>query len=306
MKLYRSLYFFVVLILVLATPGSFVLAEMTSTQYIIRNDSIGTGGTQTGSSANYILRSTVGELAGGISTSDSYSLRAGDGMGIYDPVVGFELFMQSRASQVGTTALVGNVVTVTVSDDFSVGQMISIVQNEGEFETVAIGKVTDVSGTDITVDGLRTAAADPVIDGSNDVVYILNGSTLDFGSLDNTYVATTVVGWEVFADVDDGYNVYVYESGNLTNGVDTISDVNDSSVTPGSSEFGARSSDTSLSSSTFDTIDTPFQPSFGQVGSRSTAALSSRDFLDMKLAVSADLSSGTYTNTLTFVYVGEY
>ena len=109
------------------------------------------------------------------------------------------------------------------------------------------------------------------------------------------------------ADVPTGYSVYVREDQDLqTAGADTINDVADGSVTSGSEEYGGRSSDTSLSSTTFDTADTAFTTTFQQVASRTGATLKARDFLTLKAAIATDTINGAYSQTLTVVFVGNY
>ena len=85
-----------------------------------------------------------------------------------------------------------------------------------------------------------------------------------------------------------------------------IADVADGTVSVGAGEYGAISSDTSLASSTFDTADTAITSALQQVASRSDNSFSTRDFLTLKVAPVSGQASGTYTQTLSLIYVGDY
>jgi hypothetical protein len=101
--------------------------------------------------------------------------------------------------------------------------------------------------------------------------------------------------------------VYVFENQNFqTSSGSILNDVDDGSVTMEFEEYGGRSSDLSLSASTFDTADTAFTSSLQQVASRSSGTLKARDFLTLKAAASADTLNGAYSHTLTVVFVGNY
>ena len=216
----------------------------------------------------------------------------------------FDIHIQNRGSQVAASSLSSTTVTVTSVTGYATGDYIVIVQNEGASQSSAIGKIASVGSSTLTVDVLSGDSL--TIDGNNDYVYELTGTTLSFGTLSSSTVTTSIVGWEVSADVDDGYSVYVVVEGELTSGTDTIWGVTDGEVTAGSSEYGARSSDTSLTSSTFDTEDTAFTTDLAQVASRNDNSFESRDHLTIKTAVSSGLSDGTYTQTMALIYVGDY
>ena len=277
---------------------------MTSTNYEIRFDSITAGGDDTSSSSTYLLRDSVGETGSSNATSTTYQSDGGYRAGIYDRVADFDIHIQNRGSQVAASSLSSTTVTVTSVTGYATGDYIVIVQNEGASQSSAIGKIASVGSSTLTVDVLSGDSL--TIDGNNDYVYELTGTTLSFGTLSSSTVTTSIVGWEVSADVDDGYSVYVVVEGELTSGTDTIWGVTDGEVTAGSSEYGARSSDTSLTSSTFDTEDTAFTTDLAQVASRNDNSFESRDHLTIKTAVSSGLSDGTYTQTMALIYVGDY
>lgn len=288
------------------SPHSVVFATMTSTQFEVRTDSLNNGGDQTSTSASYILRDSLTHDAQVGASATNYQLNTGFGAQVYDPVAHFELTIQNTSSQVAATALSGSTVTVTSASGFSTNEMIAVVQNEGPSRASAIGRISGISGSDITLDFLSGASL--TIDGSSDYVYALDGASLSLGTLSSSSISSAIIGWEAFSDVDDGYRVYVYEDENLSLADDSaeIADVSDGTVTAGADEYGAISSDSTLADSTFDTEDTAFTTSYQLVGSRSTTDLFSRDFLTVKAAPSDALTAGSYSHNLYFVYVGDY
>lgn len=279
-------------------------ASMSSTNYRIDWDSVNAGGDSSSSSSSYILRDSIGEVGNGRSASSSYVFDAGYRAGVYDRVADFTIFLQDRSSQVGASALSGSVVTVTSTSGFSAGQMIAIVQNEGASQSAAVGEISSISGSDLTVDALTGDSL--TIDGSNDVVYRLNASSVSLGTLDTDIVSTSIIAWEGTADVDDGFSVYIAEDQNLTDGTGTIADVSDGSVSAGTSEYGARSSDASIASSTFDTQDTAITSTPTVIATQTGTSFSERGFLTLKVAISGSQSVGSYSQTLTVLYVGDY
>ncbi|MFA6130770.1 MAG: hypothetical protein WC730_00685 [Patescibacteria group bacterium] len=283
-------------------------AEMTSTNYIIRFDDISFGGGNTGSSASYQLRDTASTSSLLSSSSATYELTPGFRAGIYDRVADFIVYIQDRSSEVAATTLSSNTVTVTSASGFSVDDMMAIVQDSGESQISAIGKIILIAGNDITVDAWTNSGVAPVIDGSTDYAYVLDASSVSFGTLSNMSTATGIIAWEVSVEDDHGYSVYVTEDGELRDAgaLYTIPDVADGTVSTGASEYGARSSDTTLSASTFDTADTGITLSPQQVSSRSAMSFSSRDFLTLKVGVETAQASANYSQSLSFLYVGDY
>lgn len=280
-----------------------VSAEMNSSNYRIQWDNVGVGGVDSASSASYQLRDESGGTSG-VSTSTSYRLDTGYRAGIYDPVSSFSLLNQDYSTQVAATSLVGTAVTVTSASGFASGDYLLIVQDEGASQLSAFGKVTGVAGNVVTLDFLGGDTV--VVDGSGDYAYELSTGSLALGTLSSSSVTTRSTAWDATADVDSAYTIYVFEDGDLISGSDTIADVADGSVTAGSSEYGGRSSDTTLTGSTFDTQDTAFTTSLQEVASRSNNTFKGRDILTLKTAISASQAAGTYGQTLTVLFVGNY
>lgn len=306
----RLRMFFALLMTALAGSSLFLpflaQAAMTSTNYKIQWDSVGVGGEDSSSSATYRVRDSL-EFIQDDGSSASYRVDAGYRGGVYDPIVHFNVIAQDTASQVAATAITSTSVDVTDATGYIVNDFIIVIQDEGLSQVAAMGKITSVAGLTLNVDFFQYATSLPVIDSANDYVYELTGSSTPLSSISPSTVATGIIGWDVDADVPTGYSVYVTENRDLqTAGGDTIDDVTDGAVTAASEEYGGRSSDLSLTGSTFDTADTAFATSLQQVASRSSATLRARDFLTLKVAGASTTVNGAYSHTLTVVFVGNY
>lgn len=296
---------FIVLLSVLNPLLAF--ATMSSTNYQIQWDTVSTGGSDSASSSSYQLRDTVGGFGIGDSTSTTYDLRSGYRQGINDQAFRFDLVIQANSSQATATALSGTTVTVGSVSGFSVGDFLLLVQDQGSAQVAAIGRVLSVGGSTITVDAFTNGGTAPTIDGAGDYVYELSvGSTPSFGTLSLTSVSTTAIGWEVTNVSQNGHTVYVFDDGNLRNTNADIDDVADGAVSAGSEEYGARSSDTTLSGSTFDTLDTAITTTAQMIGSESSDVYENRGFLTLKMGSSEQTNSGTYTTATTVIATGNF
>lgn len=282
-------------------------SQMYSTSYRINWDNVGTSAEAASSSATYVLKGNVGSVQG-VSTSASYSEMAGYRAGAYDPTVEYAIFTQDFVSQVAATASTSSSVDVTTTAGFAVGDKIALIQDEGANQVTAVGQITVIAGNTLTVDRFDNGGSSPVIDGSNDYVYLLSGTSLPLSVLTPSTISTGIISWEANADVPSGYTVYMVEDHGLqetTTGA-VLPGVTDGEVTIGQSEYGARSSDISLSSSTFDTEDTQFTTSPQLVASRSPYELNNRDFLTLKAATKSTQAAGSYAQNLTLIFVGSY
>lgn len=296
------------LALICAFRVDVALAEMASTNYQIKWDEFSSGGGAS-SSASYGLRDEMGTQASGTSTSSSFRLGQGFRSGLYDQVIGFVPYVQDLSSQVAATAgttLPFDEVSVTTTSGFSLGDYILVVQDEGAGQVSAMGQITSVTPTTL---GIRSnyAGTIPAIDGSNDFVYLMSSSaSMGFGTLTSTSVTTHTIGWVATSDVDDGYSVYMFSGGDFASGSDTIPGVSDGAVTAGASEYGGRASDTSLATSTFDTQDTAISTSPALVASADSHPFLSLGFVTLKASISETQAGGSYTQSLTAIFVGEY
>ena len=285
-------------------------AAMTSTNYQILWDAAGTGGNDTSTSTSYKLRDTTGEPVVGGGMSTSYDLEAGFRAGIYDRAVNFRVLGMERSYQVAATLVSSLTVTVTTSSGYTAGGYLVLIQDEGASQISAVGRIVSTTATTILVDAWATNGTMPTIDGSDDVAYLMTTlPNIDFGTLTESDVSTAVLAWEADADVSQGYSVYLvadHEMRSTVSASTVLTAVSDGTVSAGSTEYGARSSDTSLALSTFDTADTAITTSLQQIASRGDNTLEARDFLTLKAAVANGATSAEYTQELTVLFVGDY
>lgn len=295
------------IVLLSSLNPSVVFATMSSTNYQIQWDAVSAGGSDSASSASYQLRDTVGGFGIGESSSTTYDLRSGYRQGINDQAFRFDLVVQSNGSQVTATALSGTTVTVGSVSGFAAGDYILVIQDQGLAQVAAIGRLTSVGSSTLTVDAFTNGGTAPTIDGTGDFVYEMSsGETPTFGGLSTVSVSTTAFGWEVTNISQNGHTIYVFDDGNLRSGSNDIDDVGDGSVTGASEEYGARSSDTSLTGSTFDTADTAITTTAQMIASESSDVYENRGFLTLKAAISSSTASGTYTTATTVIATGNF
>lgn len=286
--------------------GNFASAQMSSSSFLIRWDSVNTGGSDSASSSSYQLRDTVEPTVAGRSSSTSYNLDQGYRGGVFDQVISFDLRSQSLSTGREATALSGLIVTVSSVSGISAGDYIALLQDQGVGQVSAIGKVTTVGSSTLTVDSWTNGGTTPTINGTNDYVYVLSGATVSFGTLSDSSVATAVISFEVSVDSTSGYVVQVNDDGNLRSGSNDIDDVSDGAVSEHAEEFGARSSDTSLASSTFDTADSAMTTSRQDVVTRSAVSMADRNFVTLKASISTSTTAGSYGNVISFIASGNF
>lgn len=300
------------LIAAFALVGFFVymnpaMAEMASTNYQIRWDSLTEGGSDTSTSANYGIHDSVGGAALGNSNSTNYQVDSGYRAGLFDQVITFDVLLQNTTSSYTVTSRSGLTVSMTNTSGISVGQYIVLVQDLGASQVSAIGKVTSiVTNTSVTVDSWSDNGTTPTIDGANDVLFLLNGSSVSLGQLESSIVSTAIVGYEVNADLASGYSVQVLAGGTFTSGSYVIPNVTDGTVTAGVEEYGARSSDTSIATSTFDTQDDAITTTAQDVTTESAKKFQDRHFLTLKASRVTGTPSGTYAQTITLIASGNF
>jgi len=283
----------------------FAQAAMSSTNFEIRWDTVNTGGSDTSSSASYQLRDSVESSVAGSSTSSSYQLQQGYRLAVDDQIITFEVKAQDTGNARAATALSGLTVTAGTTG-ISVDSLIAVVQDVGSSQVAAIGRVSSLGAGTITVDTWKSGGTTPTIDGVNDYVYPLSSTSIAFGELSVTALKTSIIAFEVSASSDSGYVVQVFEDGNLRVGAESIDDVSDGSVTIGSEEYGARSSDNTISSSTFDTADTAITTTSTDVATESASVYESRNFLTLKAAISSSTSASDYSQTLVLIASGNF
>lgn len=294
-----------------ATVGVFVYvqlahAAMSSSNYEIRWDTVSTGGSDTSSSASYLLRDTATVASGSTASSTTYQLTDGYRAGIFDQVITFDLYIQNSSNERAITAFSGTTVSMSSTSGLATNDYVAVVQDRGASQVVAFGRIQSVGAGSIVLDRLTVGASSPTIDGSNDYLYQLNGSSLTLETLDGSSVGTGIAAFEVTVDNDSGYSIQVVEDGNLRVGSEVVDDVADGNVTAGSEEYGAISSDTSVASSTFDTQDTAITTTSQDIVTSSSFAFDQRSFFILKAGGSGSSAANTYSHTLTFIASGNF
>jgi hypothetical protein len=181
-----------------------------------------------------------------------------------------------------------------------------VIQDLGASQVSAVGEVASIGVGTVTVDAWTNAGSQPIVDGTNDYVYPVSSTSIALGTLSTSSISTAVVAFDVTVANDSGYTVQVFDDGNLRAGSSDIDDVTDGSVTAGSEEYGARSSDVSLSGSTFDTVDTAILTTAVDIATESTAKYESRHFLTLKAAISTSTAAESYSQSLSLIASGNY
>lgn len=275
-----------------------VAHAMTSTNYAINWDSVNSGGDDMSSSTNFILRDTIGEQAVGPSTSTNYSMRAGYRQGDTEKtVITFDIGTQVNASETAYTAFdsVGKNVTVSSVAAFSTGTFIGVVENEGLSQIIAVGKISSIAGTTLTVDAWEGSpgSLSPIPAGGDDFVYRLNGSAAELGTLSAAIGSTSLTRTSVITNLADGYTVYVNTDGDLRYGSGaSIARVSDGTVSLGSEEYGARVYGTTATSTG---SDFGLATSTRAIQTSATFANDDRIGLVYKIAITASTPAGSYS-----------
>lgn len=283
---------------------------MTSTNFQINWDSVNSGGNDTSTSTNYWAQDTLGEQAIGSSSSTNYQIFSA-GYRLADPTnttLSYTVGTQENATQTVYSSFsnAGNTVSVSSTASFSTGDFIGVVENPGASELIAIGKITSIIGSVITVDAWdgNPSALSASPSGGDDFVYRLNGTAAQLGTLTATAVATSLTHTSVLSDVQNGYTVYVSSDGNLRTGATSITNVSDGAVTLGSEEYGARvfgtkatgtGSDFAFSSTTTRAIQTS-----------ATFSNDNRIGLIYKASITGSTTAGSYSQLVTYTLTANF
>ena len=237
----RFLYSFLSALVSVLLTVSPVMA-MTSTNYQINWDDMAAGGADFGSSANYLVHDTLGDVAAGAGSSVNYRLSAGYRIPETTNILGYEVKARSASPSTSWSSFNGvDQVTVASAAGFSIGDLIAVIEDIGLSQLVAIGRISNIAGTLITVDRFDgdSGIISAVSAGGDDRVYRLSAASLALGSVTDSTAAVGVVGTNVISSVPTGYSLYVHGNHLMQSGAETIDEVLDGSVTVGSEEFGA-------------------------------------------------------------------
>jgi len=282
---------------------------MTSTNYQIPWDNVNTGGFDFATSTNYSLNDTVGDISG-VGTSTNYTLSAGYRVAELAAILSVTIRSQNTAVQTAFTAFnnAGNTVTVASTVGFSVGDLISVVENQGFAELVAIGKITDISGTTITVDNWdgEPTSLSPVPAGGDDFVFLMDANAINLGSVTSTEENVALAVTSIQTDAANGFTVYIQPNQLLQNASSTvITSVTDGAVSLSSEEYGAENIGVTALNTGSDLGVTSTQRAI-QTSGTNTGAVSDKMATLYKLAITDATQSGTYTQTIFYTLTANF
>ncbi len=302
----RSFLSALFIFLLCAQPG----LAMSSSNYQINWDSVNTGGDDVSTSASYILHDTIGEVGVGTSTSETYTLNAGyRAAEASSEALSLSVGAQETATQVSYSAFQAGGKTVTVSSAgfLSVGDYISVVENQGFSQLIAVGRVVDITTNVVTVDEWSgdqlVMSASP--SGSTNFVYRANGAALAFGTVTAGAENVATAALLVASTASNGYSVYLQGDGDLRAGSTAITPVLDGAVSVGSEEYGVSVTGTHAFGAGVDTAVTSTQRVIQQ-SSTASAAIGDRLGMVFKLSTTAATSPGAYTQTVYYTLTANY
>ena len=220
------------------------------------------------------------------------------------------ILAQNNAVQTSYSAFsnAGNTVVVSSAVGFSVGDLISVVENAGFAELVAIGKVTDITGTTITVDDWdgEPASLSAIPVGGDDAVYLMNVSSINLGTVTSTVENTVVVMTSISTDAVNGYTVYIQPNQLLQNGsASPIAVVTDGTVNLTSEEYGSENIGVTAVNTGTDLGVTSTQRSV-QTSGITTGGIPDKIAMLYKLAITDATVDGTYTQTIFYTLTANY
>lgn len=282
---------------------------MTSTNFQIPWDNINTGGFDFSTSTNYSLNDTLGDISG-VGTSTNFELSAGYRAAETENILSMEIKAQNTGVQTTYSSFsnAGNTVVVASALGFSEGDLISVIENEGFAELVAIGKVTNISGTTITVDDWdgEPALLSPIPAGGDDVVYLMNVDSINFGTVTSTAQNVGAVMTSILTDAVNGYSVYIQPDQLLQNASATLlSIVTDGAVTLGSEEYGTENVGLAALNTGTDLGVTSTQRAV-QTSVVNTGGIPDKIAMLYKLAITNVTNGGTYTQNVFYTLTANY
>lgn len=303
----KVLYFVFALYFIAA--GHFALA-MSSNNYQILWDNFNQGGGEDSSSTNYGLHDTLGDQGTGVSSSTNFQLSAGyrvieEGQGL-----GFTVRGQTSGSSVAFTAYDNSANTVTVSSasGFSVGDYIAVIENTGFAELVAVGRISSIGGTTITVDDFDgdggSISAIPA--GGDDVVYRLGSNAAAFGTVSAGAEHVSVAMTSVASTVSTGYSVYISANQLFQNAsAQVMTSVTDGTVSTGSEEYGAEVTGATAFGSGTDTAVSTTQRVI-QTSAAASGGVTDKVAMIYKLSILSSTNAGSYSQNVYYTLTPNY
>lgn len=283
---------------------------MSSGNFKINWDNINEGGSDIATSTNYGLYDTVGDNGSGTSTSVNYQLSAGYRASIAVDSLSFVLKGQDSSTETAYVLFSNGSKKVNVSSvtGFSVGDYIAVVENKGFGEFVAVGRINDITGIGLTVDGWNgdnlVIGAAPV--GGDDFVYRLSTNTAAFGTVTAGNANTSVTMSSVGTNIATGYTVYIQGNQLLQNAsAQAVLSVSDGAVSIGSEEYGASVTGLKSFGSGVDTAVTTTQRVI-QSSLVPSTSVPDRVAMTYKLSTTASTSPGTYSQSVYYTVTPNY
>ena len=283
---------------------------MNSTNYQINWDSINSGGTDYSSSSNYELNDTVGGEGTGYSSSSNYRMHAGYRQNqIMEPAeLSFSLGAQENSTQTSYSSLDISAKTVAVSSvsNYSVDDYIGVIEDEGLNQKFVVGKITNISGTTITVDKWSgmTSSMSATSAGGDDYVYRLNGHNIDLGTLSASVGKTGLVYTDISTNAQDGYSLVIQSDGYLrASASQHILNVSDGTVTVGDEEYGAAVDGDSATSTG---SDFAVSSTAREIQPSTTTADTERVGMVYKTSINGATPAGSYTQVVEYLLTASF
>lgn len=289
--------------------GSRALA-MSSTNFLIQWDNVNSGGLDNSSSTNFSSRDTLGDNASGTSTSANFQLSAGYRAPEGADTLTYQVRARSASVNSAYTAFNDGANTVTLSSvaGFAIGDLISVVENNDFSQLVAVGRITNIAGLVVTVDDFEGdgGSMSAVPAGGDDLVYLLNSNSINFGSISSGFPYTSVVGTSVLTNVATGYSLYVLANQELQNGsAQVITAVSDGTVSLGVEEYGAETTGASAFSAGVD-IGVTTSQRVVQTSVATTGPISDKIGMIFKLSITSSTNVGTYSQNVYYTLTANY
>lgn len=291
---------------------SIATAAMTSTNYRVEWDSINVGGNELGTSANFGLYDTIGEVGAGNSTSTNYQLRAGyraeDGSQRLVLEVGLQDSTSTPASAYTGLNAIAKTVTVTNPGAFSVGDTIIVIEDQGFNQQLTFGEIGLIVGNDLYVDRFAgdqaTMQSSPT--GGNDYVYKMNFTNFVFGVISSSTETTLASVVLVHSDAAAGYSLYLQGTSDLQDSAGNVIDpVLDGAVTLGSEEYGISITGDHVVNGSTD-IGVTTTPRLMMSSTSPTGDSGDRSLSTAKIAITDATIPGNYSQTLYYVLVPRF
>ncbi len=287
-------------------PAS-VFGAMTSTNFQVPWDAIGTGGDEQGSSTSYRVDDTVGGTAVGMGTSTSFALMAGYRDG---DARGLSFFARmappgSGIPYVSISALAGTLTLASApGGSLSVGDYIVIIENPGLSQLTATARVGAITGSGISVDQFDGQIGSMSASPSNGRVMLASGGSISLGELSAASGGVGTGMLSVQAGSSLGYALYAQAVAPLASTAGTFASVSDGAVSAGTEEYGMRTYGARADLSADTAIQTV--PTLVQSSTAASSATGDRTAFLYKIAIGSSTAAGAYSQALVFTLTANY